>query len=167
MDRPPAFVLSEHGYETEMCITSFSWPDRSHVRQKNLAQTTIVVMPFISYCQRVESMNNVTATITMKASSQKSDGAPPIVTLKAIFEQLAETHALPKKQVGEMLADFVTAVTAHLQTGSRIRMSGLGTLEVKKREARVGRNPATGETIQIMASKKVTFRPAKELKEAM
>jgi DNA-binding protein HU-beta len=112
-------------------------------------------------------MNNVTATITMKASSQKSDGAPPIVTLKAIFEQLAETHALPKKQVGEMMADFVTAVTAHLQTGSRIRMSGLGTLEVKKREARVGRNPATGETIQIMASKKVTFRPAKELKEAM
>jgi DNA-binding protein HU-beta len=112
-------------------------------------------------------MNNVTATIAMKASSQKSDGAPPIVTLKAIFEQLAETHALPKKQVGEMMVDFVTAVTAHLQNGSRIRMSGLGTLEVKKRGARVGRNPATGEAIQIMASKKVTFRPAKELKEAM
>ena len=71
------------------------------------------------------------------------------------------------RRAGEMLADFVTAVTAHLQSGSRIRMSGLGTLEVKKREARVGRNPATGEAIQIMASKKVTFRPAKELKEAV
>lgn len=155
------------GYETGMCITSFNWPDRSHVRQKNLAYPTIVVMSFGSYYQRAESMNNVTATIAMKASSQKSDGAPPIVTLKAIFEQLAETHALPKRQVGEMMVDFVTAVTAHLQNGSRIRMSGLGTLEVKKRGARVGRNPATGETIQIMASKKVTFRPAKELKEAM
>jgi DNA-binding protein HU-beta len=66
-----------------------------------------------------------------------------------------------------MVADFVTAVPAHLQNGSRIRMSGLGTLEVRKREARVGRNPATGEAIQIMASKKVTFRPAKELKEAV
>ena len=85
-------------------------------------------------------MNNVTATIAMKASSQKSDGAPPIVTLKAIFEQLAETHALPKRQVGEMMVDFVTAMTAHLQNGSRIRMSGLGTLEIKKRQARVGRN---------------------------
>jgi DNA-binding protein HU-beta len=150
-----------------MRITRFNWPDRSCVQQKNLAYTAIVVMPFKSYCQRVESMNNVTATIAMKASSQKSDGAPPIVTLKAIFEQLAETHALPKKQVGEMLADFATAVTAHLQNGSRVRMSGLGTLEVKKREARVGRNPATGEAIQITASKKVTFRPGKELKEAV
>ena len=81
-------------------------------------------------------MNKVTATIALKASSQKSDGVPPIVTLKGIFEQLAETHAVPKKQIGAMMADFVTAVTAHLQNGSRIRMSGLGTLEVKKREAR-------------------------------
>jgi DNA-binding protein HU-beta len=127
----------------------------------------IVVMPFKSYCQRVESINNVTATIAMKASSQKSDSAPPMVTLKAIFERLAETHDLPKKRAGEMLAEFVMDVTAHLQNGSRIRMSGLGTLEVKKREARVGRNPATGEAIEIIASKRVTFRPAKELKEAM
>ena len=112
-------------------------------------------------------MNDVPATIALRPSSQKSDGVPPIVTLKAIFEQIAETHALPKKQAAEMVGDFVTAVTAHLQSGSRIRMSGLGTLEVRKREARVGRNPATGEAIQIMASKKVTFRPANELKQAV
>ena len=48
-----------------------------------------------------------------------------------------------------------------------IRIGGLGTLEVRKREARTGRNPATGETMQIAASKKVAFRPAKELKEAV
>ena len=47
--------------------------------------------------------------------------------------------------------------------GSRIRIGGLGTLEVRKREARTGRNPATGGTMQIAASKKVAFRPAKEL----
>jgi DNA-binding protein HU-beta len=46
-------------------------------------------------------------------------------------------------------------------------MSGLGILEVKARAARMGRNPATGEAIQIKASKKVGFRPAKELKEAI
>ena len=45
--------------------------------------------------------------------------------------------------------------------------SGLGVLEVKTRAARAGRNPATGETIQIAASKKIAFRPAKELKEAI
>ena len=48
-----------------------------------------------------------------------------------------------------------------------IRMSGLGILEVKSRAARTGRNPATGESIQIKASKKVAFRPAKELKDAI
>src|ERR1700733_13858725 len=53
------------------------------------------------------------------------------------------------------------------RAGDRIRIGGLGTLEVPLREARTGRNPATGETMQIAASKKVAFRPAKELKEAV
>ena len=52
--------------------------------------------------------------------------AAPVVTLKAVFEQLGETHDLPKKQAHGLLADFVTAVTTHLKTGARIRMSGLG-----------------------------------------
>jgi DNA-binding protein HU-beta len=93
--------------------------------------------------------------------------AAPVVTLKAVFEQLGEAHALPKKQAHSLLADFVAAMTTHLKQGDRIRMSGLGILEVKARAARVGRSPATGETIQIKASKKVAFRPAKELKEAI
>ena len=93
--------------------------------------------------------------------------AAPVVTLKAVFEKLGETHDLPKKQVHGLLADFVAAVTMHLKQGARIRMSGLGTLEVKARDARMGRNPATGESIQIKASKKVAFRTAKELKEAV
>jgi DNA-binding protein HU-beta len=93
--------------------------------------------------------------------------AAPVVTLKAVFEQLGETHDLPKKQAHALLADFVAAVTAHLKRGVRLRMGGLGILEVKNREARMGRNPATGEAIQIKASKKVAFRPAKELREAV
>jgi DNA-binding protein HU-beta len=93
--------------------------------------------------------------------------AAPVVTLKAVFEQLGETHALPKKQAHALLADFVVAMTTNLKQGNRIRMSGLGILEVKDRPARMGRNPATGEAIQVKASKKVAFRPAKELKEAI
>jgi DNA-binding protein HU-beta len=103
-----------------------------------------------------------------KAPAPKAKtAAAPVVTLKAVFEQLGEAHALPKKQAHGLLADFVAAMTTHLQAGARIRMSGLGTLEVKARGARTGRNPATGETIQIKASKKVAFRPAKELKEVI
>ena len=93
--------------------------------------------------------------------------AAPVVTLKAVFEQIGDSHDLPKKQAHGVLADFVSAVTTHLKKGERIRMSGLGILEVKTRAARMGRNPATGEAIKIKASKKVAFRPAKELKEAV
>jgi len=49
----------------------------------------------------------------------------------------------------------------------RIRIGGLGILQVRKRAARMGRNPATGEAIQIKASKKVAFRASKELKESV
>jgi DNA-binding protein HU-beta len=93
--------------------------------------------------------------------------AAPVVTLKTVFEQLGVSHDLPKKQAHGLLADFVAAVTMHLKLGARIRMSGLGTLEVKARDARMGRNPATGEAIQIKASRKIAFRAAKELKEAV
>src|SRR3954447_8212692 len=107
------------------------------------------------------------AAAKSKAPAPKAKAALPVVTLGTVFEQLGETHDLPKKQAHGLLADFVAAVTTHLKQGNRIRMSGLGILEVKAREARMGRNPATGESMQIKASKKVAFRPAKELKEAV
>ena len=89
------------------------------------------------------------------------------VTLKHIAETLSEQHELPKKQVMSMLEDMVVNVTKHLKRGARIRIGGLGILQVRKRPARMGRNPATGEAIKIKASKKVAFRAAKELKEAV
>ena len=89
------------------------------------------------------------------------------VMMKGIFEELVEGYQLPKRLGQELLSSMVERVTQHLQKGDRIRIGGLGTLEVRKREARAGRNPATGETMQIAASKKVAFRPAKELKESV
>jgi DNA-binding protein HU-beta len=93
--------------------------------------------------------------------------APTTVTLKGVFEHLAERLELPKKQAHALLDEMIETLTGHLKKGERIRINGLGTLEVKSRPAWQGRNPATGETIQIAASKKVAFRPAKELKEAV
>jgi DNA-binding protein HU-beta len=89
------------------------------------------------------------------------------VTLRQIAETLSESHELPKKQVMSMLEDMVVTVTKHLKRGARIRIGGLGILQVRKRPARMGRNPATGEAIKIKASKKVAFRAAKDLKEAV
>ena len=89
------------------------------------------------------------------------------VTLRDLGAALAETHGLPKKQVNDMLTGMVEAVGGHLKKGRRIRFNGLGILQVRKRAARMGRNPATGEAIKIKASKKIAFRPAKELKESV
>ena len=66
-----------------------------------------------------------------------------------------------------MLGDLVSMITKHLKKGERIRIAGLGILQVRKRAARMGRNPATGEAIKIKASKKVAFRAAKDLKMAI
>ena len=89
------------------------------------------------------------------------------VTLRHLAASLAERHDLPKAKTNEMLTGMIDAIAGHLKKGRRIRMSGLGILQVRKRPARMGRNPATGETIKIKASKKVAFRAAKELKEAV
>jgi DNA-binding protein HU-beta len=97
----------------------------------------------------------------------RTNGKPTTVTLKHIAAKLAEQHDMPKKQAETLLNDLVDTIVGHLKKGERIRMVGLGILQVRKRAARMGRNPATGEPIQIKASKKVAFRASKELKEAV
>ena len=105
-----------------------------------------------------------------RVAAPKAKAAAPkggTVTLKHLAAALAESHELPKKQTDAMLNDMVGLVTKHLKKGDRIRIGGLGILQVRKRAARMGRNPATGEPIKIKASKKVAFRVAKELKESV
>jgi DNA-binding protein HU-beta len=89
------------------------------------------------------------------------------VTLKHLAASLAEEHQMTKKASEAMLGDLVGLITKHLKKGERIRISGLGILQVRKRAARMGRNPATGEAIKIKASKKVAFRASKDLKMAV
>ena len=89
------------------------------------------------------------------------------VTLKHLAANLAESHELSKKQTEAVLGDLVGLVTKHLKKGDRIRIGGLGILQVRKRAARMGRNPATGEPIHIKASKKVRITPLKAFKDAV
>ena len=103
---------------------------------------------------------------TKPAASAKPKAAKP-VTMKQLAYALAEQHELTKKQGVEMLDELVAMITKHLKKGERVKIAGLGILQVRKRAARMGRNPATGEAIKIKASKKVAFRAAKDLKEAI
>ena len=97
----------------------------------------------------------------------KTASKSAVVTLKHLAAALADKHEISKKQAAEVLTDLVDLMTKHLKKGEKIRIGGLGILQVRKRAARMGRNPATGEQIKIKASKTVAFRAAKELKEAI
>ena len=99
--------------------------------------------------------------------AKKAAKTQQTVTLKNLAAELAENHEVPKKQTEAMLSDMVGLIVKHLKKGNRLRLVGLGILQVRHRAARMGRNPATGEAIKIKASKKVAFRAAKELKEAV
>jgi len=106
------------------------------------------------------------ATAT-KAKTAAAKATPTTLTLKHLAAEIAASHELPKKQAEAVLTDFVTLIGKNLKKGAKIRISGLGILQVRKRAARMGRNPATGQAIKIKASKKIAFRAAKELKESI
>ena len=91
----------------------------------------------------------------------------PTVSLKQITADLADKQGVAKKQMAETVDAFIASMTKQIIKGNKIRVPGFGIFGVRKRAARMGRNPATGEAIKIKASKKVFFRPAKELKEAI
>jgi DNA-binding protein HU-beta len=91
----------------------------------------------------------------------------PAISLKQLAADLADKHDLQKKQATEILDGLFETLAKSLKKGAKIRVPGFGIFVVAKRAARMGRNPATGEPIKIKASKKIRFRPAKELKESV
>ena len=107
----------------------------------------------------------VKTTATAKAAAKPP--APATVTLKHLSAGLAGRHGMETKQANAVVTDVFETVVAHLKSGDRVRIGGFGILEVKDRPARMGRNPATGEAVQIAASRKVAFRVAKDLKSTI
>jgi len=84
-----------------------------------------------------------------------------------LIEKLAERFNVSKKQSGEWLDGFTDQITDYLRKGEKVNITGFGIFKVADRKAREGRNPKTGETIHIAASKKPRFTPGKLLKEAV
>ncbi len=80
---------------------------------------------------------------------------------------IAERTELSKKDSEKALKAFIDVVTEELQKGEKIQLVGFGTFEVAERAAREGRNPLTGEKMQINASKAPKFKAGKALKDAV
>lgn len=84
-----------------------------------------------------------------------------------LIDAMVKANKLPKKTNEEVLATFVDTVTKELKKGGKVQLVGFGTFEVGKRAARTGKNPQTGETIKIKASKAPKFKAGKALKDAV
>jgi DNA-binding protein HU-beta len=107
-----------------------------------------------------------------KAAPARAKAAPPppkpvTVTLKHLAAGLSERRGLPKRDAEALAAELVGDLVAQIKTGAKVRIAGLGVLEIRNRPARTARNPATGEPVQVAASRKLVFRAAKELKAAV
>ena len=84
-----------------------------------------------------------------------------------LINAVAETALLSKKDAGAALDATIKAVTDTLAAGEDVVLTGFGSFTVKERAAREGRNPLTGETIKIAASKVPAFKAGKALKDAV
>ena len=82
-----------------------------------------------------------------------------------LIAAMAENSGLTKKDCEAALAAFTGAVESAMKSGDKIQLVGFGTFEVKERAARTGKNPATGATIEIPASKAPAFKPGKGFKD--
>ncbi len=84
-----------------------------------------------------------------------------------LFAHFADKFDLKRTQVRDLFDELNRLSEKELKRSGEFVLPGICKLVVQKRKARMGRNPATGEAIKIKASKKVTFRVAKDLKEAI
>ncbi|MDQ0337663.1 DNA-binding protein HU-beta [Caldalkalibacillus uzonensis] len=84
-----------------------------------------------------------------------------------LVAKVAESAELTKKDAAKAVDAVFDAITEALQKGEKVQIIGFGNFEVRERAARKGRNPQTGEEIEIAASKVPAFKPGKGLKEGI
>lgn len=84
-----------------------------------------------------------------------------------IVKKVQDTIGVSRADAERAVETFIDCVVGSLKSGEEVSVSGLGIFATKARPAREGRNPRTGETIRISASRTAKFRPAKALKDAV
>lgn len=86
---------------------------------------------------------------------------------KQLSQEVAARLSLTDKAAGELVDTVLDLITEKLAEGDKVALSGFGTFEVRERSARTGRNPQTGEAMEIDARKAPAFRAGKKLKEVV
>ena len=89
------------------------------------------------------------------------------MTKADLIDSVANKAELPKPKAEEIVNELFNDIVAALKNGDKVNISGFGTFSVSQRKARLGRNPKTGETIQIASSRAAKFKAGKSLKESL
>ena len=105
------------------------------------------------------------ATKTPAKTSAKS--AAGQIGTRDMADHLATEFDIPRSHAQGYISEMVSLMTKTLKKGQKVRISGLGVFQVRKRAARTGRNPQTGSAMKIKASKRVVFATARDLKEKL
>ncbi len=90
-----------------------------------------------------------------------------LITKSELVTQIAAQTELTSANTDKVITAFLDAITAKIKDGAEVRLTGFGTFSVQSVAARTGRNPRTGEEIQIKASKKPVFKVGKTLKDTV
>ena len=89
------------------------------------------------------------------------------MTKADLIDSIASKADLPKQKAEEIVNGVFDGIVAALKNGDKVNISGFGTFSVSQRKARTGRNPKTGETIQIASSRAAKFKAGKTLKDSL
>jgi DNA-binding protein HU-beta len=89
------------------------------------------------------------------------------MTKAELIDSIASKAELPKQKAEEIVNGLFDDIVGALKNGDKVNISGFGTFSVSERKARTGRNPKTGETIQIASSRAAKFKAGKGLKESL
>ena len=89
------------------------------------------------------------------------------MTKADIIDAIAKRHGLPRANAEELLNGVLDDIVGALKSGDKVNISGFGTFAVSERKGRTGRNPKTGEAIEIAPSRAAKFKAGKTLKESL
>lgn len=103
----------------------------------------------------------------MRESWWNQSREPENMNQSELIEKVAQTTELDQAAADQAVKAVVNTILDALSTGEPVRVAGFGVFDVAARPARQGRNPRTGETIAIAASKAVRFHPSKAVKDAL
>ena len=100
-------------------------------------------------------------------SSEEDEVSRGGMTKAELVEEVSEKTGLPKKQAEIVVNTVFESIVETLKTGEKIELRGFGSFRIRQRDSRMGRNPKTGEKVDVPAKRIPYFKPGKELRELL